>query len=298
MPKVPRALRRRRSNPEGRMSVMDHMRELRRRLIYVILIVAAGAVVGWYLYDPIIHFLEHPYCQVSPEHRFQGSKSCDLIYNTPLGGFTTRLKVSVIAGTVFTAPLWLYQIWAFITPGLRKNERKYTVIFIVASTLLFATGTVLAYLVLSKGLNILLTQAGTGVLALLTVNEYLSFVTLMLVVFGAAFELPLLVVMANLAGVLSARLLKKSQRIAIFLIFLFAAVATPSTDPFTMCAMALPMVVLFEAAVLFAVVHDRRKERRRAAEQAVEHIEDDQPSFVDPRPSALTPGDDGWGDTT
>jgi sec-independent protein translocase protein TatC len=198
---------------------------------------------------------------------------------------------------VFTGPLWLYQIWAFITPGLRKNERKYTIIFILVSTALFAAGMTLAYLVLSKGLNILLTQAGNGVQALLTVNSYLSFVTLMLVIFGAAFELPLLIVMANLAGVLPGKLLKKSQRIGIFLIFLFAAVATPSTDPFTMCAMALPMVLLFEGAVLFAVVHDRRKARRRAAEAAVEHLDDDVPSSVQAVPERLGSGD-GWSDTT
>jgi sec-independent protein translocase protein TatC len=298
MASVPRKVRRRKHNPEGRMSVMDHLRELRRRLIWIVLIIALGAVLGWYLYDPIIHFLERPYCSVSATHRFgSDKKSCDLIFFGPLDGFTTRLKVSVIAGAVFTGPLWLYQIWAFITPGLRKNERKYTIIFIVTSTILFAAGMSLAYVVLSKGLNILLGQAGQGVSALLTVNAYLSFVTLMLVVFGAAFEVPLLVIMANLAGVLSAKVLRKSQRIGIFLIFLFAAVATPSTDPFTMCAMALPMVLLFEGAVLFATIHDRRKARRKAAEDAVPHPDDDVPSRIEAVPQRYG-ADDGWGDTT
>jgi sec-independent protein translocase protein TatC len=298
MATVSRKVRRRRHNPEGRMSVMDHLRELRRRLIWIVLIIALGAVLGWYLYNPIIHFLERPYCSVAPTHRFgSSSDNCDLIFFGPLDGFTTRLKVSVIAGAVFTGPLWLYQIWAFITPGLRKNERKYTIIFIVTSTLLFAAGMSLAYVVLSKGLNILLGQAGQGVSALLTVNAYLSFVTLMLVVFGAAFEVPLLVIMANLAGVLSAKVLRRSQRIGIFLIFLFAAVATPSTDPFTMCAMALPMVLLFEGAVLFATVHDRRKARRKAAETAVQHLDDDQPSRIEAVPRRYG-ADDGWGDTT
>jgi sec-independent protein translocase protein TatC len=298
MASVTRKVRRRRHNPDGRMSVMDHLRELRRRLIWIVLIIALGAVLGWYLYNPIIHFLERPYCSVSPTHRFGSTdKSCDLIFFGPLDGFTTRLKVSVIAGAVFTGPLWLYQIWAFITPGLRKNERKYTIIFIVTSTLLFAAGMSLAYVVLSKGLNILLGQAGQGVSALLTVNAYLSFVTLMLVVFGAAFELPLLVIMANLAGVLSAKVLRKSQRIGIFLIFLFAAVATPSTDPFTMCAMALPMALLFEGSVLFATVHDRRKARRKAADAAVQHLDDDEPSRIDAVPQRYG-ADDGWGDTT
>jgi sec-independent protein translocase protein TatC len=293
--RVPRELRRRRSNPDARMPVMDHLRELRRRLLAIIVIVAAGAVVGWIFYDPIIHFLERPYCSVPVAHRYSpDGKECALIYNGVLAGFTTRLKVAIIAGAVMTGPLWLYQIWAFVTPGLRRNERKYTRWFIAASTLLFVAGMTLAYLVLSKGLNVLLGAAGAGVQALLTVDAYLGFVTLMLVVFGAAFELPLLVVMANLAGVLSARILRKSQRLAIFLIFLFAAVATPSTDPFTMCAMAVPMVALFEAAVVFAVVHDRRKARRKEAERAAEHPEDDVASRVDPFVKPI----ESWTETT
>jgi sec-independent protein translocase protein TatC len=158
----------------------------------------------------------------------------------------------------------------------------------------------LAYVVLSKGLNILLRAGTDQTQAILTVNQYLGFVTLMLVIFGAAFELPLLVIMANLAGVLSARVLKKSQRVAIFLIFLFAAVATPSTDPFTMCAMAIPMVLLFEGAVLYAVIHDRRKARRKAEERAEEHLDDDQPSQVDavPKQFAGESSTTDWGDIT
>jgi sec-independent protein translocase protein TatC len=294
-------LRRRPKNPEGRMPVMDHLRELRRRVIVMLLIIAAGAVLGWYLYNPTIHFLEHPYCHIDYKHRFPGTdrKDCALIYTNVLDGFTTRLKVSVISGAVFTGPLWLYQIWAFITPGLRAKERKYTIIFILASTVLFAAGVTLAYVVLSKGLSVLVGAAGTGTQALLTVNSYLSFVTLMLVIFGAAFELPLLVVMANFAGVLPSRILRKSQRVAIFLIFLFAAVATPSTDPFTMCAMAIPMVVLFEGAVFVATVHDRRKARRKEAERAATHLDDDVASTVDPIPEPLEPSlERSWSDTT
>ena len=286
--------------PDGRMAVMDHLRELRRRIVWALLFIAVGAVAGWFLYPHTLSLLKHPYCNLDYKHRFPGVKGsgCELVYTNVLDGFTTRLKVSVISGAIFTAPFWLYQVWAFITPGLRKKERRYTILFVTASTLLFAAGAALAYVVLTKGLSVLVNQAGSGTAALLTAPEYISFVTLVLVVFGASFELPLLVVMANLAGVLSARILKKSQRIAIFLIFLFAAVATPSTDPFTMCAMAVPMVVLFEGAVLFAVVHDRRKARRRELERAESHLEDDQPSIVDPTPRSLPVAGDAWSDTT
>jgi len=277
------------------MPVLDHLRELRRRLIIIMLIVAAGAIVGWFLYEHILDILRHPYCEVPEQYRYtpNGTLDCVLIYHGVLDGFTTRLKVSAIAGIVLTGPLWLYQIWAFITPGLRRNERRYTIIFVIASTALFACGMALAYAVLSKGLKFLLEQSGYGTQAQLTINEYISFVTLMLVIFGAAFELPLIVVMANFAGALPARVLQKSQRIAIFLIFLFAAVATPSTDPYTMCAMALPMVLLFEVAVGIAVLHDRRKARRLAAERAEEHVDDTVPSTVDPIPRRLD-----WSDST
>jgi sec-independent protein translocase protein TatC len=290
---------RRRSNPEGRMSVLDHLRELRRRIVIILLIIAAGAVVGWLLYNPILDLLKHPYCAVPKEHRFPpNSDNCALIFTAPLDGFTTRLKVSVIGGAILTGPLWLYQVWAFITPGLRKKERKYTLIFIAASTVLFAAGVLLAYVVLAKALPILIGAAGSGAVATLTVNSYLSFVILMLVIFGAAFELPLLIVMANLVGVLPARLLKRFQRGGIFLIFVFAAVATPSTDPFTMCAMAIPMVLLFEGSVLFAVIHDRRKARRKLAEAAAAHqheLSEDVPSAIDPIPERIR---ETWSDST
>jgi sec-independent protein translocase protein TatC len=301
MARVTRKARSRRRNPDGRMSVLDHLRELRRRVILMVVFIALGAILGWILYNPVLHFLSRPYCAVPAKHRFHTggtNNGCDLVYTGVLDGFTTRLKVSVITGAVFTAPLWLFQIWAFITPGLRKNERRYSIIFIVLSTVLFALGMSLAYLVLNKGLSVVLGQGGEGTQALLTVDAYLSFVTLMLVVFGAAFELPLLVIMANMAGVLSARVLKKSQRIAVFLIFLFAAVATPSTDPFTMCAMAIPMVLLFEGSLLFAVIHDRRKARRIAADHVAEALDDTVPSAIDPIPEPLPGRGDAWSDTT
>ena len=277
------------------MPVLDHLRELRRRLILIVLVVVAGGVVGWFLYGHILDVLRHPYCSVPAKYRYVANNTdqCSLVYHGVLDGFTTRLKVCAIAGAVLTGPLWLYQIWAFITPGLRKNERKYTLWFIFFSTVLFAAGVTLAYIVLSKGLKFVLEQAGSGAVAQLTVSDYISFVTLMLVVFGAAFELPLIVVMANFAGALPSRLLKKSRRAAIFLIFLFAAVATPSTDPFTMCAMAVPMVLLFEIAIQVASVHDRRKARREEAERAEPHLDDAVPSSVDPIPQRLD-----WSDST
>ncbi|HEX2902909.1 MAG TPA: twin-arginine translocase subunit TatC [Jatrophihabitans sp.] len=287
-----RSLRRPRrpANPEGRMSVLDHLRELRRRLIVAMVIIALGAIIGWLIYNPLLGLLKAPYCNIPYQHRLgalnQSSGQCKLLFRAPLDGFTIRLKVSVVAGAIITAPFWLYQIWAFVTPGLRKNERRYTIVFVLTSSVLFALGMALAYLTLYKGLSVLITQAGSGTQAGLDVTSYISFVILMLVIFGASFELPLLIVMLNMVRVLPYRVLRRGQRIGIFLIFLFAAVATPSTDPFTMCAMAIPMLLLFELSVLWSFLHDRRRARRQLAAEH-EQLPDDVASSVDAVPSRL-----------
>jgi sec-independent protein translocase protein TatC len=280
----------RRANPEGRMSVLDHLRELRRRLIIIFLIIATGSVLGWVFYNTIIEILKHPYCRIDYHHRLgaqnQSKSQCNLQFRAPLDGFILRLKVSFIAGAILTAPLWLHQIWAFVTPGLRRNERRWTIAFVVSSTLLFVAGMALAYVTLAKSLDVLIVSAGSGVQASLDVTQYISFVILMLVIFGASFELPLLIIMLNIVRILPYKVLKRGQRVGIFLIFVFAAMATPSTDPFTMIGMALPMCILFELAVLWTFLHDRRRDRRAAAEQANE-LPDDVPSELDPLPERL-----------
>lgn len=290
---------RRRENPEGRMSVLDHLRELRRRIITMVLLISAGAVLGYLLYPHTLEILKRPYCAIDYHYRLgalnQSASECRLQYRGVLDGFTIRLKVSFVSGAIFTAPLWLYQIWAFITPGLRKNEKRYTITFIGVSTLLFAAGMAMAYVTLPTTIRVLVLTAGPGTQAAYQVTDYISFVILMLTVFGASFELPLLIVMLNLARILPYKILKRGQRIAIFLIFLFAAVATPSTDPFTMLLFAIPMCVLFEAAVLWTFVYDRRRARRATKEEA-DRLPDDVASPVDPIPQALppAPADDVW----
>jgi sec-independent protein translocase protein TatC len=295
---VPRLRNSRRvRNPEGRMPVMDHLRELRKRLIICVIIVAAGGVVAFLFYDHILRFLAEPYCTVPSRFRAPTSSgTCQLNYFGPADGFIAKLKISAISGVVATSPLWLYQIWAFVTPGLRKNERKYTIIFVVTSSALFLAGMALAYGVLYKGLEVLIEQAGEGTQATLSIDKYISFIVLLMLVFGASFELPLLIVMLNLIRVLPYQVLKKWQRLSIFLIFVFAGVATPTADPFTMLAMAVPMVILFELAVLFAFLHDRRRSRRKAQQEAAERdgaapdLADDEPSRVDAMPGRLGDG--------
>jgi sec-independent protein translocase protein TatC len=270
------------------MPLREHLVELRGRLLKSLLFIAVGAIAGWFLYPHILDVLKEPYCEIPASHRFPPDVNgvCKLTFFGPLDGFLLRFKVAAAAGAVISAPLWLYQIWAFVTPGLHRNERRWTIVFVATSTLLFLAGAVVSYFTLSKALTLLIGTAGEGTVAAIEVTRYLGFVMTMLLVFGVSFELPLLVVLLNLIGILPYRLLKRWQRTAIFLIFVFAAVATPSQDPISMSMLALPMCVLFESAVLIAFVHDRRKERRRALESFAD-LPDDVASPLDETPSAL-----------
>lgn len=276
------------------MSVVEHLRELRRRVIVALIVIGVGAAVAYYFYNPILRFLEAPYCHVPAKNRgAQPGSNCELTYFGVTTGFIVRLKICALVGVIGTAPCWLYQLWAFVTPGLKAKERKYTISFVTIASLLFALGMSLAYIVMFPGLKVLIHQAGET-FPTLTIDSYLSFLTLLLLVFGSAFELPLLIVMLNLARVLPYRLLRRWQRLSVFLIFVFAGVATPTPDPFTMCAMALPMVALFEGSVYFAYVHDKRLAKRRVAAGEAE-LPDDQPSAINPLPGRLDPDPPtGW----
>jgi sec-independent protein translocase protein TatC len=266
----------------GTMSLRDHLYELRGRLIKALVFVALGAIIGWILYPQILDLLKEPYCALPPDRRFNPSNgpSCQLAFFGPLDGFVLRLKVGVICGIILSSPFWLYQLWAFVTPGLRRHERRWTTLFVFSATLLFLAGAVLSYFTIGKALALLVNLAGSGTVAVIAVPNYISFVTSMLLVFGAAFELPLLISMLNLVGVLPAARLIRWQRIAIFLIFVFAAVATPSQDPISMCMLAIPMSLLFELSVLLAWLHDRRKARREA-ETGFGALDDDEMSPLD-----------------
>src|SRR5260370_1889279 len=220
------------------MPLREHLIELRSRLIKALLFVGMGHVVGVIYYPPLPRLLKRPYCALPPSHRLAvagGADSCALPFFGPTDGFLLRFRVAVIAGAIVSAPLWLYQVWAFVTPGLKRNERRYTVIFVFTSTLLFAGGAVLAYLTLDRGLSVLVGAAGQGTVAVIEVTRYLGFVTMMLVVFGISFELPLVVVLLNLVGVLPYQPLATWQRISLFLIFVVAAVRPPRPAPLSLC---------------------------------------------------------------
>jgi sec-independent protein translocase protein TatC len=259
-----------RGNPDGSMPLMEHIRELRNRVFKALLFATIGAIAGWYLYPHIWHFIEAPYCRLQlPQEAVPGQAKtaggCHLYVTGVFDSLFLRLKISIITGVIMTSPLWMYQLWAFIAPGLYKRERRWAYFFAGSAVPLFAIGGSLAYFAMTKGLHFLLDLVPHGVIPIITIDTYLSYALAMLAIFGLAFELPLVFVLLNLAHVLTHERFAKWRRMIIFAVFLFAAVATPSPDPISMLLLAVPCVVLVEAAEVFSFFNDRRRARALAA---------------------------------
>jgi sec-independent protein translocase protein TatC len=270
------------------MSLIAHLTELRNRIAKALLaLLVATAIAFWWYDHGLGEFIRAPYCNLPAGLRYGGNKNgCGLLITDVFGGVFIRLKVAFLAGAVLSAPLWLYQLWAFITPGLKRNEKRYGIGFVAVSTFLFAAGAVLAYISLSKGLQLLLGLAGQGVIVALTAQDYIGFVLSLLIAFGVSFEVPLIAIALNLVGVLPYTLLAKSRRWLFFLTLVFAAVITPTQDPFTMMLMAGPMILLFEGAIQIARVVDKRRARRADVEH-FHDLSDDEASPLDAGPSTL-----------
>ena len=246
------------------MPLMEHIRELRNRIFKMAIALAAGMIIGWFLYPHVWHFIQAPYCKIHFAHQpFAGpGHSCALYVTGIFDAFFLRLKLAFIVGVIISSPVWLYQFWAFIAPGLYARERRWAYFFVGAAVPLFAFGGALAYFAMTKGLRFLLGLVPNHVIPLITINTYLGYATAMLFIFGLAFELPLVVVLLNLAGILTHERFAKSRRLIIFGVFAFAAIATPSPDPITMLLLAVPCVLLVEVAEIFAWANDRRRARR------------------------------------
>ena len=263
------------------MALVEHLRELRNRLAISLLAIAIGVVVAWYLWEPIYDFLREPFCSTTP-----AEDGCNLVSLGIFDQFKVKLRVAFIGGTILASPVWLYEIGAFITPALHKKEKRYAAGFLVAALLLFAAGTVLAYLSVSRGLEFFLTLGGDHITVILSIQAYLSFITLMLLAFGVAFEFPVVILFLNVVGVLSSARMRQWRRGMIFGIFVASALITPTQDPFTFLAMALPLCVLYEGCILIARLRERGKRRREEADPLAS-LDPDTPSYVDPRPSSL-----------
>ncbi|MFF7644542.1 twin-arginine translocase subunit TatC [Streptomyces canus] len=282
-------------DPEGRMPLADHLRELRNRLAKALLAIVIVTVVAAFFYNDIINFLTQPildsigckqsFAELARSSSSDATQKCARItINGLLAPFTLALQVSLTAGVVLASPIWLYQLWAFIAPGLHRHEKKYAYAFVFTGAPLFMGGAYFAYSVLPTTAKVLIDFTPSGSIDnLLPLDDLLQLVTRMVIVFGLSFELPLLLVMLNLTGMITGKRMLGWWRGMIMGITVFAAVATPSTDPLSMLALAGPIWVLYFFAVIFSLVNDKRRRRREA-----EGPDDDEASDLD-----LTPEDIG-----
>ncbi|MGW1406821.1 twin-arginine translocase subunit TatC [Streptomyces sp. NPDC002403] len=285
-----KSARKQETDPEGRMPLVEHLRELRNRLAKGLLGIVVVTIVAAFFYKEIIEFFTNPVLKsVGCEYSFaelakQRDGTCArIVLNGLLTPFTLALKVSLTAGVVLSSPIWLYQLWAFVAPGLHKHEKKYSLAFVGAGFPLFLAGGFFAYETLPTMARVLLEFSPADLDNQLPLDELLDLITRMVVVFGLSFELPLLLVMLNFGGVLTGKRMLGWWRGMIMGITVFAAVATPSTDPVSMLGLAGPIWVLYFVATLISLLNDRRKERAAAAGP-----DDDEASELD-----LTPEDIG-----
>ncbi len=272
---------------DGSMALADHLRELRARVLRSVVVVTVGMVLGLFFFDQLLDLVLEPYQAAVAQLTDVQSKA----YIKGAGGpLLLHLKLAGIAGVVVTSPYWLYQIWAFILPGLHAHERKWSRVFVAVAGPLFVLGVAVGYYVLPKGLEVLIGFTPGKLENLVEFGEYFSFFTRMLLVFGIAFEIPLFVVLLNLAGIVRARSLAEHRPWIIVGVFVFAAVATPSTDPFSMLMLAIPMTLLFFLSELVTRTIDRRRER--AMRDALGgDVADDEVSPLDHRPERFRPSD-------
>ena len=246
----------------GRMPLLEHFRELRKRVVRAAAAILIASGVGWALYPRIVNALAHPICDLH-RARISGLGHCGALYvNGVLGPLNLQVTVSFMVGIILSAPVWLYQLWAFIAPGLHKREKKYSILFISVATPFFAGGAYLGYRVLPLAVKALLGFTPTSLNNLVRFDDYLSFVLRLILVFGGAFEFPVILVALNLAGVLSGKGILKPWRIAIFGIAFFTAAFSPTGDPLTMSILAIPLILLYFGAGAFALLNDKRRARR------------------------------------
>lgn len=245
--------------PDGRMALSDHFRELRARLIRSALILVILFFVAIYFYDQLLALVQHPYTQA--QEQLRNKVQTEQVVNDATGGLLLQMKLCGVVAVIASSPYWLYQIWAFIVPGLHDNEKKYSRMFACVAGPLFLAGVALGYYVLPKGLTVLISFTPKGVVNLIDFSKYFSFMMRMLLIFGIAMEIPLFVVLLNFAGVVSGQQLAKYRPWIIIGTMVFAAVATPSTDPFSMLMLAIPMLMLFVLSEIIARVSDRIRGR-------------------------------------
>lgn len=250
----------------GRMPILEHFRELRKRVVRAAAAILIASGVGWAFYPRIVNALAKPICDLHRSH-LAGLGNCGSLYiNGVLGPLNLQVTVSFLVGILISAPLWLYQLWAFVAPGLHRREKKYSLLFIAVASPFFAAGAYLGYRVLPLAVKALLGFTPSSLNNLVRFDDYLNFVLRLILVFGGAFELPVLLVALNMAGILTGRAILKPWRFAIFGIAFFTAAFSPTGDPVTMSVLAVPLVALYFGAGGIALLNDKRRSRKFQAD--------------------------------
>jgi sec-independent protein translocase protein TatC len=234
----------------ARMTLTEHLMELRKRLIICVLAVTVGTLVAFFLYNYVLNFITSPYRDFLAHHARQDISHGNLVTTGPLEGFSTRLKVSGYLGLFFASPVVLWEVWRFITPGLHKNEKRYAIPFITGAIVLFSLGVTVSVLVFPKALEFLISVSGKNVTPLFSPQRYVNLYVAAAVIFGAVFCFPIVVVMLEISGAVPSRKWRKWRRPAIVVIAVVAAVATPSNDPYSFVAMAIPLVIFYELSII------------------------------------------------
>lgn len=237
----------------GEMTFVEHLGEIRRRLVFCIAAFAVSSIVTYVFYGSVLKLFERPYCETLPAHH-----ACALYITGPLDGFAIRMNITGYGGLLLASPVILYQLWRFVTPGLRANEKRYAFPFVIATFSLFTLGAFVAWTTFPHALTFLHAVGGPGIEDLFSPQKYLSLILALMAIFGVAFEFPAVLVGLELAHVITPSQLSKWRRGAILAIVVISAVVTPSSDPFSMLAMALPMLMFYEISILLGRILGRR----------------------------------------
>lgn len=256
----------------GRMSLGGHLRELRKRIYISALAIVLGAVLGWFFSDAILAMLREPIYAIAASQ----NRVATLNYDAITSAFDLKLQIAITLGIVISSPVWLYQIWAFFIPGLTKTEKQYSLGFFLSAIPLFVAGCAAGWMVFPHIVELMTGFAPENDSTIINAKVYFDFVLKLVLVVGIAFVLPVFLVLLNFAGVISARSIIRSWRVAILLIILFTAIATPAADVLSMFLLAIPMVGLYFAAAFIAWLHDRRAAKKLAV------VENDAASSIAP----------------
>jgi sec-independent protein translocase protein TatC len=244
-----------------KMPLLDHIGEFRSRLIKSALGILVASTCGWIFYQDIIRLLTLPFCDLGSSSLPTDNECGALYVNGILGPFNLQVKIAILTGVILAAPIWIYQIWSFITPALHRKEKRIALVFAGIATPLFSTGAILAYVILPHAVDVLLGFTPDNLGNLVRFDEYLDFVLRLILIFGIAFILPLFLVALNLLGVVSGTSILKPWRVAVFVCFLFTATFTPTPDPITMTVLAIPLIIIYFLSAIFALLNDKRRDR-------------------------------------